>query len=215
MSDQQTEMFGDLPEICTVSNASKKTEFEQIEDSCFARYCSKHYALIEKLDEIGLPSPGQQFRLITMRSFNSIQIIEYIADREIIEDMKIAIYSINYHAAVILVKLIDSGKIKNVEIIMSNLRNCAHREKEEIIKNMFIKHPQIKLFFCSSHAKSFSCKTDSGNFYIVEGSGNMSYNSRIEQYVIDNDEKMYNFSCEWIEKIKKFLAVKKELDLCK
>ncbi len=98
---------------------------------------------------------------------------------------------------------------------MSNLRNHAHREKEVIIKEMFVDHPRVELFFCSSHAKTFSCKTDQGNYYTIEGSGNMAYNSRIEQYVIDNDQAVYDFSCNWMREIKEFLKDKKELEICK
>ena len=97
--------------------------------------------------------------------------IQFIADKEIIIDLKIAIYSINFNAAVILIDLVNSKKIGNVEILMSNLRNKAHREKEEIIKDLFTDHKNIKLFFCSSHAKIFSCKTKKITFTQLKALG--------------------------------------------
>ena len=207
--ESQEDLFGDVTR-CTVTKDPNLSGLEQMEDNAFTRFCEKHYALIEKLDDIGLPCPGQQIRLVTRRTFNSIQFIEYIAAREQIIDMKIAIYSINFNAAKILLELVNTQKIGTVEILMSNLRNKAHREKEEIIKKMFTDHPRISLFFCSSHAKAFSCCTTAGNFYTLEGSGNMAYNSRVEQYVIDNDEQMYKFTGQWMSDIKKFLAGSKE-----
>ena len=109
--------------------------------------------------------------------------------------------------------MIDQDRIKKAEILMSNLRNSAHREKEEIIKSIFISHPKIDLFYCSSHAKIFSCQTERGNFYTIEGSGNLAYNSRIEQYVIDNDRELYQFTCQWFSEIREFLKHKKEFQI--
>jgi hypothetical protein len=110
--------------------------------------------------------------------------------------------------------MVNSNKIEQIEILMSNLRNKAHREKEEILRQMFIDHPAIEIFYCSSHAKTFSCRTDLGNYYTLEGSGNLAYNSRVEQYVIDNDKIMYDFSCSWMREIKEYLKDKKELEDC-
>ena len=56
-------------------------------------------------------------------------------------------------------------------------------------------------------------KTKKGNYYILEGSGNLSFNSRVEQYVIDNDKELFNFTKDWMSKIKVFLKGKKELVL--
>lgn len=210
-TEDQTDLFGIPPEICSVEKDPTISGLEAMEDKAFERFCERHYALIDKLQEIGLPAPGQQFRIVTRRTFNAIQMLEYIADQERITALNIAIYSINYHAAKILLKLINSGKIAGATILMSNLRNSAHREKEEIIKKMFVQHPRIDIFYCSSHAKTFSCATEQGNYYTVEGSGNLAYNSRVEQYVIDNDQGMYDFSCQWMADIREYLKGTKEL----
>ncbi|RLJ20776.1 hypothetical protein DJ031_04505 [bacterium endosymbiont of Escarpia laminata] len=214
LTEFDPEQYRKNKEICTGDADPLESELERMPDSAYHRYCKKHYALIEKMQDVGLPKPGEQFRLVTRRTFNAIQVLEYIANQEAITDLKIVIFSINFHAATKLMELIDAGKIKNVEILMSNLRNKAHREKEVIMKKMFMDHPRIKIFFCSSHAKAFSCRTTQGNFYTLEGSGNMAYNSRVEQYVIDNDQGMYEFTCRWMADIKQFLSGKKELEVC-
>jgi hypothetical protein len=214
MSDQEIQMnlFGDEPDLINVEKDPEKSGLEEMEDRAFERYCERHTALIAKLAELGLPAPGQQFRLVTRRTFNAIEFLEYIVEQETILDLKMAIYSINFYAAKILLNLVNEGKIQAVEILMSNLRNKAHREKEEIVKKMFLDHPKISLFFASSHAKMFSCRTSKGNFYTLEGSGNLAFNSRVEQYVIDNDRTLYEFSCSWMRDIKIFLEGKKELE---
>lgn len=202
------DIFSQTTKICTVAKDPTRSGLEEMPDNAFVRYCNKKTKLIATLDDIGLPEQGQQIRIVTRRNFNAIEFIEYITEREKITDLKMTIYSINYFAAKILMQLIDSEKIVNTEILMSNLRNAAHREKEQLVKAMFLNHPRIKLFFCSSHAKTFSCKTEQGNYYTLEGSGNLAYNSRVEQYVIDNDKQMYDFTCQWMKDIKNFLSEK-------
>ena len=213
MDESQVDLFGD-GHLVSVEKDPMQSGLEQMEGNAYTRFCEKHYALIDKIADIGLPLPGHQIRLVTRRTFNSIQFIEYIARREKIINMKIAIYSINFNAAKILLELVASRKIESLDILMSNLRNKAHREKEDIVKKMFSDHPRISLFFCSSHAKTFACVTGQGNYYTLEGSGNMAYNSRVEQYVIDNDKKMYEFTALWMGEIKAFLKGKKELEIC-
>jgi hypothetical protein len=110
-------------------------------------------------------------------------------------------------------KMIKDELIGKCQILMSNLRNKAHRKKEQITRDLFVDNPKVDLFFASSHAKILSVETNKGNFYSLEGSGNMSFNSRVENYCIDNDEKLYNFHCDWMNEIKTFLKDKKELVL--
>jgi hypothetical protein len=39
---------------------------------------------------------------------------------------------------------------------------------------------------------------------VIEGSGNFSFNGRIEQYIIDNDKLLYDFSKKWIKEIEQY-----------
>lgn len=110
-------------------------------------------------------------------------------------------------------KMINERLIGKCQILMSNLRNKAHRKKEQITRDIFVDNPKVDLFFASSHAKILSVETNEGNFYSLEGSGNMSYNSRVENYCIDNDKTLYKFHCNWMDEIKTFLKDKKELVL--
>lgn len=209
----QVDIFdGSVSEI-TATKDPTSSGLEGMDDRMFEKYQAKFSAVVARLDDVGLPKPGQQYRLITRRSFNAIEMLDYIARGERILDLKIAIYSINFYAAQIMMDLVNSGRIERVEILMSNLRNKAHREKEEILKKQFIAHPRISLFYCNSHAKLMACRTESGNHYLIEGSGNHAFNSRVEQYVIDNDPALYDFTCSWMREIKEFLADKKELEI--
>lgn len=185
---------------------------ELTEDRMLKSYKEKTFAVISKLDEIGVPNKGEQIRIITKRSFNAIAFLKWIHSLEgQIEEALFCIYSINHEASVLINEMVLNGEIKQATILMPNLRNKAHRAKEEATKQYFIMNPNIELIFANSHSKIMSFKTKAGNHYTVEGSGNLSYNSRIEQYIIDNDEGLFDFTKNWIQEIKTFLQGKKEL----
>lgn len=200
----------DYQSIVTREKDPTQNGLEKMPDNLYRKYCKKHFALMAHIDSIGLPAPGEQFRLVTRRSFNSMEFIDHIATRETIKSMHLAIYSINFQSAQRLLELIEKNNIQHAEILISNLRNGAHREKERVMRDLFVSNPKIDVFYASSHAKLFSCSTQSGNFYTVEGSGNMANNSRIEQYVIDNDPEIYEFTKKWMQEIREFLKGKKE-----
>jgi hypothetical protein len=195
----------------TVSKDTNDSGVEETEDKSLRLYKEKTYKVIEYISEIKLPNENEQIRLITKRSFNSVAFIQFICEKEIIEHLILVVYSFNHEAAKIIEELINNGKIKKATVFMSNLRNKAHRQKEQLTKDLFIRNPKIKLIFASSHAKIVAMKTNENNHYIIEGSGNLSYNSRIEQYVIDNCVKLYDFTIKWIDEIQEYLKNKKEL----
>lgn len=201
--------------ICTVSKDTDVSGLEEMEDSRLTlTYRRRHYAMIRAIADVGLPAKGEQYRLVTRRKFNACDVVGHIAETEGIDHMACAIYSLNHEAAKMIVRLLDEGKIRTAEICISDLRNKAHRQKEELTQSMFAEHPGISLWYCSSHAKVTAMQTKQGNHYVLEGSGNMSFNSRVEQYVIDNDEEIYRWVVKWMQEMKLFLAGKTELMIC-
>lgn len=198
-------------ELINVKKDTNDSVLEELRESKYKAFVEKTYKVIRDLDESGLPKTNEQIRLITYRSFNASLFLAFICERTTIETLLLVVYSINFEAAKLIHSLVESGKIKYAKILMSNLRNVAHRQKEQITRDMFVDHPNIELFFASSHAKIMSMKTADGNFYTVEGSGNLSLNSRVESYVIDNSENLYNFTENWMNDIKIYLKGKKEL----
>lgn len=199
--------------LINVGKDTKDSGLEDLEDEKYKSFCKKTYQVINQVDEIGLPLQGEQLRLITFRSFNAAIFLAHITETEIIEEIILVVYSINAEAAKLINDLILTGKIKKAKVLMSNLRNKAHRVKEQITRDSFVNNPNVDLFFCSSHAKIISMKTDRGNYYTIEGSGNLSFNSRVEQYSIENNKALFDFNNNWTEKIKTYLSGKKELIL--
>jgi len=207
--DARINDWGIEEEIEFVDKDLMENELESTDDKLIRLYNQKTMQVIKHIDEFGLPSKNEQLRLITKRSFNAVAFMQKISQTEKIIDCYMVVYSINYEAALIINKLVESGTIQEATIMISNLRNQAYRKKEESVKQFFINNKNIELIFAPSHAKIISFKTDKDNHYTIEGSGNLSFNSRIEQYIIDNDKKLYEFTEQWINEIKEYYKTSK------
>ena len=199
--------------LINVKKDTMDSGLELFEDEKYKRYIEKTYQTIENVKEIGLPKENEQIRLVTFKSFNSAVFLKFITDTHTIENLILVVYSINAEAAKLINDLIEQRKILKCKILMSNLRNKAHRKKEQITRDMFVENPNVDLFFASSHSKIMAMKTSCNNHFVLEGSGNLSFNSRVEQYILDNDKKLFEFTDNWTEKIKEYLKGKKELVL--
>ena len=195
------------------TDIEQDSNLEDLRDKQYRSYYNKTYQVIKEVNQIGMPVKGEQLRLVTFRPFNSAVFLAYICEHEIIEELYIAVFSFNYEACQLLVQKINEGKIKKVIILMSNYRNAAYRLKEQLTNEILKDHKNVELFFCHSHAKIISMKTSEGNYYHIEGSGNMTFSARVEQYIIDNDKGLFDFTKGWFTEIKVFLKGKKELVL--
>jgi hypothetical protein len=180
-----------------------------IPDHLHKTYKEKTCQVIDRITEIGLPKEREQLRLITMRSFNSIALIQHVAENEVIEKAILVIFAINIPAAQLLINLFNESKIQTLELVVSSVRNAGYKIKSNAVK-MLADVKGISLCFVNSHAKISAIKTVKGNYYVVEGSGNFSYNGRIEQYIIDNDKSIYDFTENWVDDMKKTMKDKKE-----
>jgi len=205
--------FGDEEEeLINVKKDTTDSGVEELDDKKYSKFVEKTMQVIERITEVGLPEENHQIRIVTLRTFNAVLFLKHIAQQEQIEELIVAIYSINHEAARMINDIIIEHDA-TAELLISNLRNKAHRRKEIATKEIFMQNPRIKLMFASSHAKIMAIKTKAGNHYVLEGSGNLSFNSRIEQYVLDNDPKLYQFTYDWFQEIKTYLQGKKELEI--
>lgn len=205
--------WSDKESLINVKKDTEDSGLELFEDEKYKKFIEKTYQVIQKVEEIGLPKENEQIRLVTFRSFNAAVFLKYISENFKIKNIILVVYSINGEAAQMINSLIQNTEIESCKILMSNLRNKAHRQKEQITRDIFVENPKVDLFFASAHSKIMAIKTHCGNNFVLEGSGNLSFNSRIEQYVLDNDKKLYEFTDNWTDNIKVFLKDKKELVL--
>ena len=98
-------------------------------------------------------------------------------------------------------KIISNYSIQ-LPIMLDRVKNIPLPKKEEQLRIVTVKTLSSVHFIekITSHAKVILVKTTE-NYYILEGSMNLSVNARIEQLTFENSEKIYNFHKEWINEV--------------
>jgi len=140
-----------------------------------------------------------QYRMVTERSFNAIVVINYLMQKYQLVEIYIAVYRMNELSVNKLKSIIEQENINCSILLSSFFRENKKYEKwcEELI--MFSeKKENVKVGFAVNHAKVFLAKTKDNRFIVFEGSGNLSDNARIEQYLIEDNEITFNFHKQWI-----------------
>lgn len=146
------------------------------------------------------PKPGEQWRIVTEKQFNSFALVSHLVTRHVIDEMYLAIYRINEPTVDSLIEMIDKGKIKKATFIISSFFNQTKRPEQWAIKLKEYAEgkPNCRHCYTHNHSKVLAVKTTDGQYFVFEGSGNMSDNARIEQYIYENFKKMFEFHKEWM-----------------
>lgn len=163
----------------------------------------QHELVAKQLSQLCIkPEIGEQWRIVTEKSFNAFAFILHLLQTEVIEEMYLAIYRINQPTVAQLIELIESGKIHNATFVISNFFNQTKKPEQwaKWLCDFAENHPRCKHVYIHNHSKIVCCKTQSGH-YVFEGSGNMSDNARIEQYLYENNEQAYNFHTNWMQSL--------------
>jgi len=143
-----------------------------------------------------------QYRFVTAKSFNAISVIEWIRQNYKLEEVFIAIYRMNQKSVTKIIEIINNSNTSMVIVLSSFFRENKKYEKWCRMLIDFTKNNNnIKVLFAWNHAKVFIAKTTCGKHIVFEGSGNLSDNARVEQYLIENNEISFNFHKKWINEI--------------
>lgn len=161
-----------------------------------------HFLKAKALSDLCIkPLPGEQYRIITEKQFNAYALILHLLETEEIDEMYLAIYRINEPTVAGLIDFIEAGKITKATFVISNFFNQTRKPERWAIRlrEFCEENPNCKHAYTHNHSKVLAVKTESGNHYVFEGSGNMSDNARIEQYVYENSEEVYLFHKGWMD----------------
>ena len=145
---------------------------------------------------------GVQYRIITEQGFNAITVIKYLSEMYALTDIYIAVYRMNEKAVQKLIDFIERDGI-NINIVLSSFfrENKRYEKWCHDLISFSENRKHVKVTFAWSHAKVFLAKTTDNKHIVFEGSGNLSDNARIEQYIIENNKKSYEFHRQWISEI--------------
>ncbi len=183
-----------------VDKRTDKSGLEDLEAKKIQEYFNQTFEIIKKIN-FKIPQPNESLTLITMSSFSSLGIIDYIITQKnnYPIEMVLFLYSINSKIAGRLNEIAE--QTEQTKIVISDLQNTAYRTKEKaVLEN--IKSNKIEKIFAHSHAKIAALKFTDGDYFTITGSGNLANNARVEQYNITNSEKLYDFIYKTYDEIK-------------
>jgi hypothetical protein len=144
--------------------------------------------------------PSTQYRVVTDKSFNAIVVLNYIIARYKIQEIYIAIYRMNLPAVHTLKNIIQSQGLTGYMVLSNFFRENKKYERWAEDIHLFSKsYPNFKLSYGVNHAKVFCCQTECGKHIVFEGSGNLSDNARIEQYLLEDNKTTFDFHSGWIK----------------
>ena len=158
-----------------------------------------NYVFSDQVD-FELPKTGGCLHYITNRAFNAIEIIEKVAQGEVIEEMCVAVYSINEKAGSKIMALHRAGRIKKASFIFSTIRRGGKGNSLESTYKTLQNYGAFNICYLYSHAKVVTIKTKSSD-YTLEMSCNLAHNSRIENIVIFNSAQLLDFHSSWIKSL--------------
>lgn len=147
----------------------------------------------------GIPEEGEQYHIVTQKSINSFDFILSVLDQEQILNLYLAFYRIGKRVTAELIRLHKAGDIKNLVFVINDGLPRLLPDVYALISGN--QSPKWRIITCHNHTKIILMGTDQGNYYTVEGSGNLSVNARIEQYIFINYQPVYDFHRDWMENL--------------
>jgi len=194
-------------------NKRKKIKEKNIDRDLilYKRFLEKNYYRVKKFNELIniLPKENEQIRIITQQSFNSFSILLYLLEniKDIIE-CYITTFSIDQQTAVAICDLVESNKIKDITLIITSLLKYDRSERREMLINCAKNNKNFKFIETYNHTKIIGVKNKENKYFLIEGSGNLSANARIEQYLFEQSKESYLFHKKWIDDINNFAQKK-------
>lgn len=165
-----------------------------------------HYIKAKALSDIcDEPAEGEQWRIITEKQFNAFALILHLLQTRVIEEMYLAVYRINEPTVTSIIELIEQGKIKKSVFVISSFFNQTKKPEQWAImlKQFADKKENCYHVYTHNHSKVLAVRTSKNEYFVFEGSGNMSDNARIEQYVYENSKQSFEFHKKWMTELSK------------
>lgn len=188
------------------SNWSKEIDTKIVKDKATKRIIKNdkiHFAKAKKLSDLcGFPKKDEQYRIVTEKQFNAYALILHILQDRQIDEMYLAIYRINEPTVSSIIDFIVSGRIKKATFIISSFFNQTKKPEQWAIKlrKFCEENENCRHIYTHNHAKVLAIKSGE-DYFVFEGSGNMSDNARIEQYLYENNKQSYDFHKNWMLEI--------------
>lgn len=150
-----------------------------------------------------LPKKNEVFRIRTQQQINLFAILaKIIYEHKIIDELTIGTYTLNKNVFNPLMLLLDSGKIKRLNLLLASSYSFRSPDNYEMFKAVCLDKAQngkeVKLVFAWSHFKITLVKCGE-YYYHFEGSMNYSMNNMAENIILSESEYIYQQDYDFIK----------------
>ena len=193
-------------------NNAVKDDFElnkkQRDIVLFKKFMEMNYYRVKMINEIiSEPKESEQFRIITHQSFNGFSILLWLLEKYKYEEVYLTIFSLDDKTSQALIELVTSTPQTKYTLLITSLLKYDRKGRQLKLIECAQNNANFTFIESFNHTKIIMAKSGDKHF-IVEGSGNLSANARIEQYLFENSKETYLFHKSWIDDIVNFSAKK-------
>ncbi len=147
------------------------------------------------------PQPGEQIHVVSANKFDFWTWVPVMIDwLGVTENLYCSTWTANRQGVVDLLKIWDEKKITGTVNFVTGLY-FKRRETSvyaTLVEGLLKRGGRYKAF--ETHAKVLLLNNPNKNAWLtIEGSANLTGNPRLEQYVITNDRRLYEFHRDWFE----------------
>ena len=150
---------------------------------------------------IQLPAAGESLHFIVDGRYEPCDLIpatSRLSRPATIKRLEITTLGVNNDNVSVLANGMDQGKIGQCMVLVSGFFCRAHSPEFEFLRTE-IEGRGGKTHAMGTHAKLILMEMTDGNWYTIEGSGNLRSCQSIEQFVMTNDRDLLLFHRGWIE----------------
>lgn len=196
----------DLNKIKNSQPVSAEGEASDKDAKLSMRFLADHYKRLQSVkDLVGHPpEQGECLFLWTDKSFNSFTFVPYLVkERGTIDELILSTYSINKRILLSFMRLVEAGQIENMYLLVADSLKHQRPVVTDLLDSFAQSRPQLQVQYAWNHSKIMLARCGS-DYFVVEGSGNWSENSRHEQYVFSNSNELYSFRKNCIQLISSY-----------
>jgi len=187
-----------------VAEAEKRGDIQKVKDiRRIDKFYNQHMRKINNVVQMNfVPDVGEECRLITQGSFNMFTILIYFIQKyKKIDELYITTFNMKESVISTIFDLLERDTIEKLRIMISESIVNRMPKRAAQLKELTIKNSEkydVRLKMNWNHSKIMLAKFGD-IYYVMEGSGNLSDNAQIEQYIVTNSEGIYNFHKSWMD----------------
>ena len=181
----------DMPSGRRHVTRTKKAEF---------RHISRRNKAQDLMDNTELPQPGEVYHYISDARYDFFNVIVATVNKiQPVHEFYGSTWTMNRYNVLDLLGLLDKGYIEKAAILTGTY--FKRRESSvyaQLVTGLAKRGQRFNAFI--NHTKIVLLKTET-DYIVFEGSANFTANPRLENYIICNDQGLYDFHRSWMEEM--------------